>query len=163
MVLTHAEDEDSNKHELEITLAEFILMELLRDEIGFEDPVHQTVLDEYILELSNHRLPGLNHFLNHANPLISGFVVNNVITDHQLSPNWEKRFGILVPKEIDEAKKNSEKALFSLKARILQSYKRKKDEELKGSSSDEEVLGEILRLQHLISRVSKLLGRVVIR
>lgn len=163
MVLTHAEDEDSNKHELEITLAEFILMELLRDEIGFEDPVHQTVLDEYILELSNHRLPGLNHFLNHANPLISGFVVNNVITDHQLSPNWEKRFGILVPKEIDEAKKNSEKALFSLKARILQSYKRKKDEELKDSSSDEEVLGEILRLQHLISRVSKLLGRVVIR
>lgn len=163
MVTTHAEDEDSNKHELEITLSEFILMELLRDEIGFEDPVHQTVLDEYILELSNHRLPGLNHFLNHPNPIISGFVVNNVISSHQLSPNWEKRFGILIPKEIDEAKKNSEKVLFSLKARILQSYKRKKDDELKSTSSDEEVLREILRLQSLISRVSKLLGRVVIR
>jgi DNA primase len=163
IVVTDAEDEDSNKHELEITLAEFILMELLRDEIGFEDPIHQTVLDEYILELSNHRLPGLPHFLNHANPIISGFVVNNVISDHQLSPNWEKRFGIQVPREVDEAKKNSEKALFSLKARILQSYKRKKDEELKATQSDEDVLREILHLQSLISRVSKLLGRVVIR
>jgi DNA primase len=162
-VVTDAEDEDSNKHELEITLAEFILMELLRDEIGFEDPIHQTVLDEYILELSNHRLPGLPHFLNHANPIISGFVVDNVISDHQLSPNWEKRFGIQVPREVDEAKKNSEKALFSLKARILQSYKRKKDEELKATQSDEDVLREILHLQSLISRVSKLLGRVVIR
>ena len=163
LVVTDAEDEDSNKHELEITLAEFILMELLRDDIGFEDPVHQTVMDEYISELSNHRLPNLQHFLQHQNPVISGFVVNNVISDHQLSPNWEKRFGILVPKEIDDAKKNSEKALFSLKARILQSYKRKKDEELKATQSDEDVLREILHLQSLISRVSKLLGRVVIR
>lgn len=163
LVVTDAEDEDSNKHELEISLAEFILMELLRDDIGFEDPVHQTVLDEYITELSNHRLPGLNHFLNHPNPVISGFVVNNVISDHQLSPNWEKRFGIYIPKEIDEAKKNSEKALFSLKARILLSYKRKKDEELKTTQTTEDVLREILHLQSLISRVSKLLGRVVIR
>lgn len=163
IVVTDAEDEDSNKHELEITLAEFILMELLRDEIGFEDPVHQTVLDEYILELSNHRLPALQHFLNHSNPVISGFVVNNVISDHQLSPNWEKRFGILVPKEVDEAKKNSEKILFSLKARILQSYKRKRDEDLKQGKEEEEALQEIHRLNTLISRVSKLLGRIVIR
>lgn len=165
LVVTDAEDDDSNKHEIEITLSEFILMELWRDEIAFENPVHQMVLDEYIHELSNHRLPDLQHFLMHPNPVINGFVINNVITTHQLSPHWKKRFGIEVPKEEMEAKKNSEKILFSLKARILQSYKKQKDELLKTSAEAEieDILREILDLKFLIGRVSKLLGRIVIR
>jgi DNA primase len=165
IVITDAEDEDSNKHEIEITLAEFILMELWRDEISFENPVHQMVLDEYVHELSNHRLPTMQHFLNHPNPVISGFAINHVISNHQLSPHWEKRFGIQVPAEASEAKKNAEKILFSLKARILQSYKKQKDEQLKSEGDDEKhtILKEIQGLNFLISRVSKLLGRIVIR
>lgn len=165
IVVTHAEDEDSNKHEVEITLAEFVFMELERDDIKFENPIHQTVLDEYVHELSENRLPAVQHFLMHQNPVISTFAVNNAITNHTLSPHWEKRFSILVPDEIHEAKKNAEKILFSLKARILQSYKKEKDELLRTSSSEiiDELLVEIKKLNALIERVSKLLGRVVIR
>jgi DNA primase len=164
VVITDAEDDESNRHEIEITLAEFILMELWRDEIVFENPIHQMVLDEYVHELSNHRLPATEHFLNHENPVIQGFTINHAISAHQLSPHWEKRFGIEVPKEAAEAKKNSEKILFSLKARILQSYKKEKDELLKSGDDDKLVLlREINTLNTLISRVSKLLGRIVIR
>jgi hypothetical protein len=164
LVITDAEDDDSNKHEIEITLAEFILMELWRDEISFENPIHQMVLDEYVHELSNHRLPAAAHFLNHENPVIQGFALNHAVSQHQLSPYWEKRFGIEVPEEATEAKKNAEKILFSLKARILQSYKKEKDELLKTGDDDKLVLlREINTLNSLISRVSKLLGRIVIR
>jgi DNA primase len=165
IVITDAEDDESNKHEIEITLSEFILMELWRDEISFENPIHQMVLDEYVHELSNHRLPTLPHFLNHPNPVISSFTINYAVSVHQLSPYWEKRFGIQVPKEAGEAKKNSEKILFSLKARILQSYKKQKDELLRSETEDgrNELLKEIQNLNKLISRVSKLLGRIVIR
>jgi hypothetical protein len=97
--------------------------------------------------------------------VISGFVINNVINNYQLSPQWKKRFGIEVPKEELEAKRNAEKILFSLKARILQSYKKQKDELLKAAAEAEsdELLKEILDLNFLIGRVSKLLGRIVIR
>jgi DNA primase len=165
IVITDAEDDESNKHEIEITLSEFILMELWRDEISFENPIHQMVLDECVHELSNHRLPTLPHFLNHPNPAISDFTVRHAVSVHQLSPYWEKRFGIQVPKEAAEAKKNAEKILFSLKARILQSYKKQKDELLRSEPEDvrHELLIEIQNLNKLISRVSKLLGRIVIR
>lgn len=165
LVITDAEDKDSNTHEVEITLAEFVFMELKRDEIKFENPIHQTVLDEYIHELSEHRIPSVQHFLLHQNPIISTFAINNAVANHQLSEHWEKRFGILVPDEIQEAKKNAEKILFSLKARILQSYKKEKDEQLRTSSPEEveNILIEIKKLNALIERVSKLLGRVVIR
>ena len=164
-ILTDAEDEDSNNHEIVITLSEFILMELWRDEITFENPVHQAVLDDYIHELSNHRLPDLQHFLMNPDPVISGFVINNVINNYQLSPQWKKRFGIEVPKEEFEAKRNAEKILFSLKTRVLNSYKKQKAELLKTVSEDdfEPLLKEILELNFLVGRVSKLLGRIVIR
>lgn len=166
MVVTDAEDENSNKHEIEITLSEFILMELWRDEISFENPIHKAVLDEYTHEMSAHRLPDLQFFLMHPNPIISGFAVNNAINSYQLSPHWEKRYGIMIPSEVSEAKRNAEKILFSLKARILHLYKKEKEEALKQELNDEEQTGtieEIKKLIYLIGRVSKLLGRVVIR
>jgi DNA primase len=165
VVVTDAEDEDSNKHEIEITLAEFILMELWRDEIAFENPIHQAVLDEYIHELSNHRLPSLQHFSGHADPLISSFTINQVIDVYQLSPGWEKKFGIHVPSQLNEAKRSAEKVLFSLKARILQAYKKDQIEKLKEASEETqtEIQREVMRFNNLIARVSKLLGRIVIR
>ncbi len=70
-----------------------------------------------------------------------------------------------MPKEEYEAKRHAEKVLFSLKARILQSYKHDKDEQLKTAVEEEveNILREILQLKFLIGRVSGLLGRVVIR
>lgn len=166
IVVTDAEDENANKHEIEITLAEFILMELWRDEIDFENPIHKTVLDEYTHEMSAHRLPDLQYFINHTNPIVTSFTINNAINTYVLSPGWEKRYGILVPSEINEAKRNAEKILFSLKSRILQIYKKQKEELLKQPMEDEELhktLEEVKGLTRLISRVGGLLGRVVIR
>ena len=165
VVVTDAEDEDSNRHEIEITLAEFILMELWRDEIAFENPIHQAVLDEYIHELSSHRLPPLEHFTHSPNPVISTFTINEAIDVHTLSPGWEKKYGIHVPSQILEAKRNAEKILFGLKARILHEYKKEKIETLRDLPEENvtDVQRELIRLNNLIARVSKLLGRIVIR
>jgi hypothetical protein len=140
-------------------------MELWRDEIAFENPIHQAVLDAYIHELANHRLPGVQYFTSHADPVISSFAVHEVIDAYQLSPGWERKFGIHVPDQIIEAKRNAEKTLFSLKARILHEYKKEKIESLKVIPEDDmmAVQKEVMRYNNLISRVSGLLGRIVIR
>jgi hypothetical protein len=65
--------------DLEITISEFILYELWRDQISFENPIHQVILDEYILELSHDRIPTIQHFSMSQNPIISSFVINNII------------------------------------------------------------------------------------
>lgn len=164
LITTQAEDEVNVEHELEITLGEFIIFELWRDEIAYENPLYKTVLDEYIEQLKDHRLPDVKHFLQSPDPIISSFAVNYVIDKHEVSPKWIN-FGVLVPKEIDLAKKDAEKTLFSFKSRKLNSYIASIRESLKTLSYEEsiEVLEEIRRLDILKSRVNKLLGREVIK
>jgi hypothetical protein len=164
LIKIDAEDEAQEMHDLEITISEFILFELWRDEIGFENPIHQTVLDEYISEMSNNRIPTTQYFSMSQNPLISGFVINNIIHNYELSSKW-KVFGVHVSEEINNVKKGTQHLLFSLKEKKLNAYIHEKQELLKTASVEETeaLLKEILHLTGLKSRVNKLLGRIVVK
>ncbi|MCE3230051.1 MAG: hypothetical protein K0S32_4602, partial [Bacteroidetes bacterium] len=120
--------------------------------------------DEYIKELSNQRLPNLQHFSNSQDPIISSFVINHVLKDYELSGKWAS-FGVYVSPEIANIKKASQHLLFSLKEKKLNYYISQKQELLKTANSDETVsiLKDILHLTTLKSRVNKLLGRIVVK
>lgn len=164
LVKIEAEDENDDRHEIEITLAEFVLFELWRDEITFENPVHQTVLDEYTYEMKNHRLPDVDGFKNSQNPLVSGFVINNIISGYELSNKWSS-FGVYVTSEITNIKKGTQHVLFSLKEKKLNKFISEKQEVLKGADEEmsHELLKEIIHLTSLKGRVNRLLGRVVVK
>lgn len=164
IITTQAEDEVNVEHELEITLGEFIIFELWRDEIVYENPLYKVVLDEYINQLKEHRLPDIQHFLRSPDPLISSFIINHVIDKHEVSPKW-KNFGVTVPKEIDNAKRDAQRSLFSFKSRKLSHFINAKQQELKTLPYDDaiKVLEEIKHLDSLKGRVNRLLGREVIK
>lgn len=164
LITIDAEDDDQEAHDLEITLSEYILFELWRDEIGFENPIHQTVMDDYVHEVSHQRLPDLQHFSMSQNPLISSFVINSIINGHELSPKWQ-HFGVHVPQEINNIKRGTQHLLFSLKEKKLNAYIHDKQELLKTATDEETdvIMKEILHLISLKSRVNKLLGRIVIK
>ena len=164
LILIDAEDEEQEKHEMEITLAEFILFELWRDEISFENPIHQTVLDEYIQEISNQRIPGLQHFSMSQKPLINSFVINHIIDNYELSSKWST-FGVEVTQELSNIKRGTQHVLFSLKEKKLNAFISEKQELLKSVPEEEAktVLKEIIHLTNLKSRVNKLLGRIVVK
>ncbi len=94
----------------------------------------------------------------------STFIINYVIENHEISPRW-KNFGVTVPKEIDNAKRDAQRSLFSFKSRKLSHFITQKQLELKTISYDESlsVLEEIIHLDTLKGRVNKLLGREVIK
>lgn len=164
LITVEAEDENQDKHNLEITLSEFILFELWRDEITFENPIHQSVLDEYIKELSNQSFPNVQIFAMSQDPLVSSFVINHVINGYELSNKWES-FGVYVSPEIANVKRAAQHLLFSLKEKKLNFYINQKQELLKTAPNEEipEILKEILHLTTLKSRVNKLLGRIVVK
>ncbi|PBQ30675.1 DNA primase [Sphingobacteriaceae bacterium] len=164
LITTQAEDEVNVEHELEITLGEFIIFELWRDEIVYENPLYKMVLDEYIEQLKQHNLPNIEHFLRSPDPIISSFIINHVIDKYEVSPKW-KNFGVIVPKEIDNAKRDAQRSLFSFKSRKLSHFIHEKQKELKTVSYEESipVLEEIRHLDSLKGRVNRLLGREVIK
>jgi len=150
--------------DLEITISEFILYELWRDQISFENPIHQVILDEYILELSHDRIPTIQHFSMSQNPIISSFVINNIINNYELSNKWEK-LGVYVSEEINNIKKSTENLLFSLKEKKINSFINQKQDLLKLTNPEEteHIIKEIIQLIGLKKRVNKLLGRIVIK
>ena len=150
--------------DLEITISEFILYELWRDQISFENPIHQVILDEYILELSHDRIPTIQHFSMSQNPIISSFVINNIINNYELSNKWEK-LGVYISEEINDIKKSTENLLFSLKEKKINSFINQKQDLLKLTSPEEteNIIKEIIQLIDLKKRVNKLLGRIVIK
>lgn len=150
--------------DLEITISEFILYELWRDQISFENPIHQVILDEYILELSHDRIPTIQHFSMSQNPIISSFVINNIINNYELSNKWEK-LGVYISEEINDIKKSTENLLFSLKEKKINSFINQKQDLLKLTNPEEteHIIKEIIQLIDLKKRVNKLLGRIVIK
>ncbi len=164
IVVTQAEDEVQKEYELQITLGEFIIFELWRDGIAYENPIYASILEEYIQHLKNQNLPKVNDFLNSPNPLVSNFIIEHVIDKYELSTGW-KKFGVTVPKLESLAKKDADKTLFSFKSKKLNQYMHEKQITLKEVSFEEQenVLTEIKRLNFLKLRVNKLLGREVIQ
>lgn len=164
LITTQAEDEINVEHELEITLGEFIIFELWRDEIVYENPLYKMVLDEYIEQLKQHNLPNIEHFLRSPNQVISSFIIDEVIDKYEISPKWEN-FGVIVPKEIDNAKKDAQRSLFSFKSRKLSYFINQKQQKLKVLPYEDclPILNELKHLDTLKGRVNKLLGREVIK
>ncbi len=164
LVTIEAENEELEKYDVEITLGEYIFFELMRDDIKFENPMYVQIYDEYVNELSNQRLPNLNYFSNHHNPLISSFVINYVHSNYELSKKW-KLHGVIIPEEIQLLKKLTQTTLFSYKARKLTQIINESQQLLKTAhnNEDEIILKQIQHFNALKGRVNKLLGRVVIK
>ncbi len=164
VILIEGEDDDKVQHSVEMTVDEFIIFELYRDEIEFEDPIHQMILDEFKHEIEQGRLPLLSYFIQHENPAISGFAINNAQINYNLSEKWSK-FGVFITDEKNEVKKSSEHFLFSLKDKKLNSFILNLKEDLKVLSHEEIIKTQesIMKLEQNKKRINKLLGRIIIK
>jgi DNA primase len=159
-----AENEEKEQHEFDLSVSEYILFELMRDRIDFLNPIHQMVLDEYMHQIQDNKLPDFNYFKNHLNPAISTFAVELASASQDLSEKWNT-FGVMVDKEIYNLKKAVQHTLYSLKEKRLSKIIYEMQEELKTASQDkqEEILKDILRLTQIKVEVNKLLGRIVVK
>lgn len=164
MVTISAEDNEDVEHDLQMPLGQYIMFELWRDDIMFENPIYKTVLDEYIEQLRAEHLPDLEHFIRSENPVISSFIINHVIDKYEVSEKW-KNFGVIVPNEIENAKKDAVRCIMSLRSRKLNQHIQAKQLALKTVSFEESIalLEELKHLDDLKRKVNKLLGREVIK
>ncbi len=159
-----AEDSDSVQKSIPLSVCEFIIFELWRDNLQFINPLYQSVLDECQHYLEKGNIPSVQTFLNHENPIISNFALTIASFSEVVSPGWEK-FGVDVPLEIHALKKGIDHRLFSLKARRLNSIILSTKEQLKTVDPFEntDVFETIKKLETQKMRVNKILGITVIK
>ncbi len=162
--VTHI-DNEGEEGTMEISIAEYVLNELLHDELSFMDPVYQMFLYEFLLQMKEGVLPTAAYFTNHGNPNISTTAINLIASNHVLSDRWKAKHNIYIGHETDNLKKAVDHDLYIYKEKRLQKLLRDEKEKLRTANGDEEVqnlLESIQKLDALKMRANKLLGRTII-
>ena len=164
LVELEAEDTDSTEFTIQLTVCEFVIFELWRDQIQFINPIYQLVLDEFQHELEKGIIPVLQTFTHHQNPAISQVAIDVASFSESISPKWEI-LGVAIPKEIHAIKKGVEHQLFSLKEKRLSTIITSTKELLKTADpfENEDVFRFLISLENQKKRVNKILGRTVVR
>ncbi len=167
------ETQEEEEIKFEITVAEFIMHQLMEDAIYLENHniAHQLILSEFIKQWENDTIPSAKHFINHRDSVISAFaitIISKYDTDKTfLSPHWE-RFGVLIPDEEDSDVliKIINKRILSLKAKLLEQYKMERQEELKDNTNEDHQLKTIKMIDILNKarvKVHKITTRIALR
>ena len=164
LVDVEAEDTDNAQQSFQLTVCEFVIFELWRDNLQFINPIYQMVLDEFHHELEKGIIPNLQTFIHHSNPAISQVAIDIASFSETVSHKWEK-FGVVVPQEIHFIKKGVEHQLFSLKEKRLSNILKEAKELVKTADpfENKNVYEFVILLENQKKRVNKILGRTVIK
>jgi DNA primase len=158
-------DSNEEPQPLEISVAEYVLNDLLRDELSFIDPVYQMFLYEFLLQMRDGKIPAAAHFTNHNNPNLSATAINLISSNYTLSDKWKSRHNIYISHETDNLKKTVDHDLYAYKERRLQKLLKEEIEKLRNTTSEEEIQNLLISIQKLDAQkalANKLLGRTII-
>ena len=146
------EDELGRKEEVPVKVAEFIVSDILRDEIEFRDPVYQKIFDEFVQFHEKGEIPEEKHFISFEDKDVSSAAVNLISEPYELSSNWEKH-KIYVTTEKDILKNAVSSCILSFKARKVDNLILDIQDKIKESKDDDE-MKELLQMQLNLKKVS---------
>ncbi|HOA10326.1 MAG: DNA primase [Bacteroidales bacterium] len=164
--LYNSQSEENKDDEINITVGQYIIDEILNDELEFQNLAYKMIFDEYAQLLSQNQAVDNRHFINHYNPQISQLAVDLMSSRHKLSRIWEKHKAE-VTDDPDFLLHAVPKAIQVYKSKVLKiAIKNLTDEltHLSAQQKDEtdEILKRLLELNKLMNSMSKGLDRVVL-
>lgn len=158
------EDENGLPIKEEISLAKYIIEELRKDDIQFQDPVLQKILDEYTIKMGEGDIPDSQYFINHLDGAISTVSIELLFSPYQLA-NW-KRHRIFVVSEEDDMIKSTVKKIIKIKLNIVSKMIHEIMEEMKTEKPEEKIRSmqqQFIKLKNLQKYYADKLSIIVIK
>lgn len=157
-------DELNQPIQMEISLAALIIHELQHDAIVLENPIYNTVFNEFVQQLDKGNVLDYNYFISHENTALSYLTVDLISSPYILS-NWEQH-SIYTTLEENILKKSLYHAVYALKSRRLEIMIHENQKKIKENPPEEELM-TLLQTQHQLLEAKKtfnaLLGRIVLK
>ncbi len=157
---------DNNQEEIkQLTICEYIMLELLIDNINFENPIYKEVLRFIQNEMDAKNIPSLQDYINNPNQLISQLSITLTTFNHTLSPHWQRKSGAETIEEVKQIKVITEHWLLSLKDKRLGQMILEAKNMLQDADPFENPKHYqfVIKLEEQKKRVNKLLGRTIIK
>lgn len=148
----------------EVNVVDFVVTEIIEDEIEFLNPLYKQLLDEFAAMLERNELPTQQHFINSPNPEISSLAVNFFAQPHTISERW-KEHNIIITREEDVLKRSILSSLNVLKLRKLEKMINDTRDLMKQAEEDQLLLlMEKLNRQLAVRKVlAKEIGSIVLK
>lgn len=161
--------EDKYDEPREITTAEYIIREILNDELEFKNLIYKKVFEEYLEAVNKGVYPERKHFIYHQDEKISKLAADLLSSNYTLSKIFA-RGGVLVETEEMKLKGIVSDTVVAYKRKILELAQRDKSEELKKAQENNVEEKEIQKLQeeyliisNAITAISKDRGWVILK
>jgi DNA primase len=152
-----------------ISVAEYIINEILNDELEFRNLLYRKVFEEVNNLLQIGEVIDIKHFVHHEEPDVSKLAVDLLSSPYSLS-KVHSRKGASVETEDMILKKNIPKALIEYKRKILEIAQREKEEEIRqAQDSGKDIVAvsplmqQYITITSLINTISKERGWVVLK
>lgn len=169
-ILFKKENEDKEITDVQVKVGDFIVHDILNDEIRFDNELCQQVFNEISASLDQEIIRDKDFFFQYRGKEIAAFAIDLCMTPYSLSHNWKKN-NIYVDLETDKLKEHITRAILTFKAKkiekmILENSKRLK--EIQGTKDAFEEITYCLNKQIKYEEVRKKiqaneLGRTIIK
>jgi DNA primase len=162
-------DEHKRKIKIPVNVANFIVNDLLSDEIKFSNPAYQKIFDEYVEFVSNETIPDEKFFINHTSRKVSSTAIDLLTSPYELSDKWEIVARIEVLTEASHLKNSVVHSVLSFKAKKIEQLIAESQQTLKLAEEEEryEEMQDLIKRQQELKTISqdinKQLGRVITR
>lgn len=156
--------EVKEKEGIEVLVSEFIVNEILSDDLPFDHELYNKVFQEFAHSTENRLGWGQKYFVNHEDKEIAKMAIDLVFTPHALSKNWDERHHIKVQTEELVIRMSVERTVYSFKmakVKKMISENREKIRTSKDDAKQEELLNEYHGLLEAKKFISNYLGRVL--
>lgn len=156
-------NEKNQEEPFSITVAEFIVMDLMRDDLRFANPLLDAVFLVYKEGYERQQIPDREQFISHPDPEIAQTAIDLIFSPYELSENWEKN-NIFIESEDKRIKRLVFTAILSFKGKKLDRMMAEKLTEIQTVTdpADQAVLlNELKNLKQNSILINRELGRVI--
>jgi DNA primase len=149
----------------EVSVAELIHHEVMRDELFFIHPLYTTIFQIVSNGLKANELYDVHYFLKSQNVEIVQLITNFESTQHELSENWTTKFRIDINTELDKLNKTIFESIYAFKLVKISEKINQIRTELATENLTDERIEELIMSQIIYEKVkltiAKKLGRVM--
>jgi len=150
----------------EIPLAQYIIEELLTDELKYVNETYQSIFDEFLEGIENGLIVNDKHFFQKEEATLSTIVVDLTMPKDSVSENWGKKHRIFPQEEKHKLKQAAVESVYMYKLRVTENMINGKQLGLKTEKEEKEIyslLEQIKQLNQIRNTFASKLGIIITR
>ena len=163
IITLQRKDEDGQEVPHSIRVADLIVVDILRDDLGFESGLYGRIFAVFVAAHELGEVPDDTFFKLHADPEIAHAAIDLMVSQYELSEKWAAS-NIVIEEEPEHIKELVITAMLSFKAKKLDKIIIAKQKEMQVATDQQDVellLAELRDLKASNIQINRELGRVI--